>query len=345
MSVSNPVLVEVIRGPLVESQHRGAVAVADASGRLLLALGDVERPIYPRSAVKAMQALPLIESGAADAFALNEDELAVACASHSGDSIHIEAVRSLLAKVGLDENYLACGAHWPISEDTTRELLRSGQRPRAIHNNCSGKHAGMLATAVHLGLDPKGYERADHPVQIMIARIIAEICGVPLDRSRMGIDGCSVPTFALPLAALAAGFARLGNGEGLSPERASAARRLFHACFSEPEHVAGEGRFDTIVLRALSPTCFSKGGAEGVHCASLPQLGLGIALKIDDGAKRGTELAMSEVIATLLPGAGAAIAGQLEGEMLNWRGIAVGRVDASEALRSAVGQLQEAQGR
>jgi L-asparaginase II len=335
----NPVLVEVIRGSLVESRHSGAIAVADANGRLLLALGDVERPIYPRSAVKAMQALPLIESGAADAFALSEGELAVACASHSGDSVHVEAVRSLLAKAGLDESYLACGAHWPISEDTTRELLRSGQRPRAVHNNCSGKHAGMLATAMHLGLDPRGYERADHPVQIMIARIVAETCEIALDRSRMGIDGCSVPTFALPLAALARGFARLGSGEGLPPKGASAARRLFHACFAEPVHVAGEGRFDTIVLRSLAPSCFTKGGAEGVHCAALPELGLGIALKIDDGAKRGAELAMSEVIAALLPEAKQSLAGQLNVEMLNWRGIVVGRVAASETLQRAAGEL------
>jgi L-asparaginase II len=331
----NPVLVEVMRGALVESRHAGAIAVADAGGQLLLALGDVERPIYPRSAIKAMQALPLIESGAADALALSEDELAVACASHSGDSVHLEAVQSLLAKAGLDESYLACGAHWPISEDTTRELLQAGQRPRAIHNNCSGKHAGMLATAMHLGLDPRGYERPDHPVQVMIAGIISETCGTALDRSRMGIDGCSVPTFALPLAALARGFARLGTGEGLPPERASAARRLFHACFAEPVHVAGEGRFDAMVLRAMAPACFTKGGAEGVHCASLPALGLGIALKIDDGAKRGTELAMSELIAALLPDARQRLIGQLDGEMLNWRGIVVGRVAPSEAFKRA----------
>lgn len=335
----NPVLVEVIRGALVESRHAGAIAVADGGGRLLVALGDVERPIYPRSAIKAMQALPLIESGAADTFALNEDELAIACASHSGDSAHVEAVRSLLAKAGLDESYLACGAHWPISEDATRELLRTGIRPHAIHNNCSGKHAGMLATAMHLRLDPKGYERPDHPVQIMIARIVSETCGIALHRPRMGIDGCSVPTFALPLAALAAGFARLGSGEELPSERASAARRLFHACFTEPVHVAGEGRFDTIVLRALAPSCFTKGGAEGVHCAALSDLGLGIALKIDDGAKRGAELAMSEVIAALLSEAKQSLAGQLTGEMVNWRGIVVGRVAPSEALQRATSEL------
>jgi len=342
MSISisgNPVLVEVIRGSLVESYHTGAIAVADAKGRFLLVVGDVERPIYPRSAVKAMQALPLIESGAADAFALSEDELAIACASHSGDREHIEAVRSLLAKAGLDESYLACGAHWPISEDATRELLTTRQRPRAIHNNCSGKHAGMLATAVHLGFETKGYERPDHGVQIMIARIVSETCGVALDRSRMGIDGCSVPTFALPLAAFAVGFARLGSGEALAPGRASAARRLFHACFSEPTHVAGEGRFDTIVLRALAPDCFTKGGAEGVHCAAFSELGLGLALKIDDGAKRAAELVMSEVIAALLPKAKPSLTGQLTDEMLNWRGIVVGRVAPSEGLQRATREL------
>ncbi len=163
---SNPVLVEIVRGSLVESRHTGAIAVADAGGRLVLALGDVECPIYPRSAVKAMQALPLVESGAADAFALSEAELAVACASHSGDRVHLDAVRSLLAKAGLDESTLACGAHWPVSEEATRELMRARQRPRAIHNNCSGKHAAMLATAKHLGLDPRGYEQPDHPVQL-----------------------------------------------------------------------------------------------------------------------------------------------------------------------------------
>ena len=335
----NPVLVEVIRGALAESRHTGAVAISDAHGRLMLALGDVERPIYPRSAIKAMQALPLIESGAADTFALGEDELAVACASHSGDKVHVEAVQSLLAKAFLDESYLACGAHWPISEDATRTLIWARERPRAIHNNCSGKHAGMLATAQHLGLEPRGYERPDHPVQVMIARTISETCDVDLDPSRMGIDGCSVPTFALPLRALARGFARLGSGEGLPPERASAARRLFHACFSEPAHVAGEGRFDTIVLRALAPNCFTKGGAEGVHCASLPKLGLGIALKIDDGAKRGTELVISEIVAALIPEAREALSGQLDGEVLNWRGTRVGRIAPSEALRNAMRAL------
>ena len=339
-ATGNPILVEVTRGAIVESRHAGAIAISDADGHLLLALGDVARPIYPRSAVKALQAIPLIESGAADAFALSDDELAVACASHSGDPVHVEAVRSLLAKAGLDESYLACGAHWPVSEAAARALILAGRRPQAIHNNCSGKHAGMLAASVHLGFEPRGYERPDHPLQVTIARIISEICGTGLDRTRMGVDGCSVPTWALPLGALARGFARFGTGAGLTPERASSAQRLREACFASPVLVAGEGRFDTIVMTALAPAVFVKGGAEGVHCAALPELGFGIALKIDDGAKRATERALTEVLAALLPEASQVLADQLEGEVFNWRGLCVGRLTASAALKRATDGLE-----
>ncbi len=338
-NIANPALVEVIRGTLVESRHAGAIAVADADGSLLFAFGDVERPVFPRSAVKAMQAMPLIESGAADAFGLGDDELVVACGSHSGEAAHVEAVRSLLAKAGLDESYLACGAHWPISEQASRELIRTGRRPQAIHNNCSGKHAGMLAACVQLGFDPRGYAHPGHPLQIMIARFISETCGIGLDQSRMGIDGCSVPTWAMPLGALARGFARLGTGQGLAAERARAASRLLAACFASPVLVAGEGRFDTLVMSKLAPSVFVKGGAEGVHCATLPRLGLGIAVKVDDGAKRGAERTLVEVIAALMPEARAALADQLDGEIVNWRGASVGRIAASPELRRALGSV------
>ena len=340
--ISNPILVEVTRGGVVESRHAGAIAIADADGHLTLALGDVMRPVFPRSAVKALQAIPLLESGAADAFGLGEDELAVACASHSGELVHVEAVRSLLAKAGLDESNLACGAHWPVSERAMRELIAARRRPQTIHNNCSGKHAGMLAACVHLGYDPRGYERPDHPMQVMIRGIISETCGVALTENGMGVDGCSVPTWSLTLAALARGFARFGTGVGLAPGRTEAARRLREACFAHPLLVAGEGRFDTIAMRSLAPELFAKGGAEGVHCASLPGLGLGIALKVDDGAKRGTERALAEVVATVLPRARRALADQLEGEIFNWRGLGVGRIHAGSALVEAVAGLDAA---
>lgn len=335
----NPILIEATRGRLVESSHRGAVAVVDAEGRVLLALGDVARPIYPRSAVKALQAIPLVESGAADAFGLDQAELAVACASHSGDAVHVAAVRSLLAKAGLDESQLACGAHWPISERATQELLRAGKGPQAIHNNCSGQHAGMLATAVHRGLDPGGYEQPEHGVQEEIRRILSESCGIALGRQDMGIDGCSVPSFALPLTALATGFARLGSGRGFARTRGEAARRLMRACFAAPELVAGEDRFDTIVMRRLGPAAFVKGGAEGVHCASLPALEIGIAAKVDDGAKRGTEMVLAHLLSKLIAGADQSLAGTLDGEIRNWRGVRVGKLRPSPEFEAALNGL------
>lgn len=333
---ANPVLVDVYRGDRIESRHRGALAAAGPNGRLLLAFGDVETPVYPRSAVKALQALPLVEGGAAEAFALDDEELAVACASHSGDDVHLRAVQRLLAKAGLEEGALACGAHWPISEVTTRSLIRDGERPRAIHNNCSGKHAGMLAAAAHLGLPTCGYERPRHPLQVMIARTLSETCEVELKDEAMGIDGCSLPTFAMPLRALASGFARFGTGQALPPERTRAARRLMRACFGAPELVAGKDRLDTTVLRGLPHMAFTKGGAEGMHCAALPELGVGLALKVDDGAKRGAEYLVAHVLAALIPTAQSVLARELEGVQENWRGLRVGRLAPSEELMSAL---------
>jgi L-asparaginase II len=218
-------------------------------------------------------------------------------------------------------------------------LSRVGKSPTPIHNNCSGKHAGMLATAVHLGLDPRGYERPEHKVQQEIRRVISEICDVTLEQDEIGIDGCSVPTFALPLAAVATGFARLASGRGLDATRAKAARGLMDSCFAAPDLVAGEGRFDTIVMRGLPQTAFAKGGAEGVHCASLPALGIGIAVKVDDGTKRGAEMALAILLAKLVPGAEHILAAQLAGEMRTWRGVKVGTVGPSPALRAAVRAL------
>jgi L-asparaginase II len=335
----NPILVEVTRGSLVESCHRGAVAIADADGRVLLALGDVERPVYPRSAIKAFQALPLVESGAADAFGLRRVELAIACASHSGEDAHLNAVHSLLTKAGLDEAQLACGAHWPISERASKALTRAGKTPTAIHNNCSGKHAGMVATAVYKGLDPAGYERLGHPIQQEIKRILSETCGVALEDDAIGIDGCSVPTFALPLASVATGFARLASGRGLTSVRAKAAQRLMDACFAAPDLVAGEGRFDTAIMRKLGDAAFLKGGAEGVHCGALPGLGIGVAVKVDDGTKRGAERVLYYLLSRLIPSADQMLVGELAGEIRNWHGERVGTIGPAPALKAAVRAL------
>ena len=336
---ANPVLVEIARGDAVESRHRGAIAIATASGEMVLALGDIDTPIFPRSAVKAMQTIPLVESGAADAFGLNDQELAVACGSHSGDDIHVETVRSLLAKAGVDESQLACGPHWPMSEKAAGELIRAGQRPLPIHNNCSGKHAGMLATARFLGFEPVGYEQPKHKLQVMIARIISDICGIELAQCPMGLDGCSVPTWALPLRELATGFARFGSAGWLPADRQAAAERLLRACFNAPVLVAGEGRLDTIVLTSLAPFVFSKGGAEGVHCAALPDQGLGIAIKIDDGSKRATDRVLAELLAVIAPPAGSILTAHLGGAIRNWRGVQVGQISASAGLQGALSGL------
>jgi L-asparaginase II len=335
-ATANPILVAVRRGTLVESIHRGAVAIADSDGKVAFSLGNIEVPVFPRSGVKLMQAIPLVESGAADAYGLDDGELAIACGSHSGEAKHLAAVRSILAKSSVEERCLACGAHLPLSERAARELERAGRSPSQVHNNCSGKHAGMLATAKHLGLDLEGYERIEHPVQRAIKRVVSETCEVELGPESTGIDGCSVPTFAVPLRSLAHGMARLGTGQDMPVARAVAVRRLMDACFAAPGFVAGEGRLDTIVMRAFGPKVFVKGGAEGVHCAALPDVGFGMAIKIDDGAKRGADTALTEILTALIPGADKILGERFAGEISNWHGQRVGSIAASAEFSGAI---------
>jgi L-asparaginase II len=298
--VTNPVLVEVLRGSVVESRHRGAVFVCDAGGRGVIEIGDVSRPVFPRSAVKAIQALPLVESGAADAYGFGERELALACASHSGEVAHVELARSMLAGAGLDETALECGGHWPLDHDATVALARTGQVPSSLHNNCSGKHAGFLCTCRHVGLAYQGYVSAGHPHQAMIREAMNDVTGAAHDAGNCAIDGCSIPTYAIPVKNLAAGFARMATGAGLSAGRARAARRLFSACMAEPFLVAGTGRADVALMQAAPGRIFVKTGAEGVYCAAVPELGVGIALKCDDGAGRAAEAMIAAVLAKLL---------------------------------------------
>jgi L-asparaginase II len=294
--MANPAVVEVTRGALVESAHRGAGAVVDADGRVVMAFGDSERPVYPRSAVKALQALPLIESGAADRLGLSDKEIALACASHSGGEEHVATARAMLARAGYDEEALECGAHWPLGEDEARALARSGRMPSALHNNCSGKHAGFVCLSCAMGVDPKGYVAPDHPVQREVTASIEAMTGARLSEPMRGVDGCAIPTYAVPLAALARGFARLGTGHGLSPERGKAAARIRAVVAAHPVTVAGRGRFDTEMMGLLGARVFSKSGAEGVACAALPEVGLGLAVKADDGAGRAAQVMIAALI-------------------------------------------------
>jgi L-asparaginase II len=325
--MTNPVAVEVLRGQRVESAHRGAGAVVDADGAILMAFGDVERPIYPRSAVKALQALPLIESGAADRFGLGPKEIALACASHSGEVDHVATASVILAKAARDESALECGAHWPLGEEAARSLARSGRTPSALHNNCSGKHAGFVCLACALGVDPKSYVAPEHAVQREVAAAIAEITQAKLTEDVRGVDGCSIPTYAVPLRALAFGFARFSTGQGLAPERAKAANRIRAAVAAHPAMVAGTGRFDTQVMTILGARAFTKTGAEGVFCAALPELGLGLAVKADDGAGRAAQ-AMIAALIRRFGGFDESLDAQLSPfaspRIVNWRGFETG---------------------
>jgi L-asparaginase II len=298
--MTDPVLVEVMRGEVVESVHRGAVAVCDAGGKPVWEIGDATQRVFPRSAVKAIQALPFVESGAADAYGFGDKELALSCASHSGEPEHVELARSMLAKAGLDETALECGWHWPSSQEATIALARSGGSPNALHNNCSGKHSGFLCTCRHLGIDHRGYVTAGHREQEMIREAMEAVTGAPHDAEHRGTDGCSIPTYAVPLKSFAHGFARMATGHGLGQKRAAAAKRLMGACMAEPFFVSGTGRADVTLMQAAPGRIFVKTGAEGVYCGAVPELGLGIAIKCDDGAGRGAEVVVASVLAKLL---------------------------------------------
>lgn len=332
--MTNPIVVEILRGGRVESAHRGAGAVVDAEGQIAFAFGDIDRPVYPRSAVKAFQALPLIESGAADRLDLSDVEIALACASHSGEERHVALVSAMLAKAGLDAAALECGAHWPLGETAARALARSGRAPSALHNNCSGKHAGFVCLACAEGLDPKGYVAPGHPVQEAVTEALASMTGAQLGPANRAIDGCSIPTYAIPLRALAHGFARFVTGAGLGPERARAAQRIRAAVAANPWAVAGEGRFDTEVMTLLGARVFVKTGAEGVYCAALPDLGLGLAVKSDDGARRAAEMMMAAPLVRF-GGFNEALAPFVSPTLANWNGVTVGGLRPAGPLAQA----------
>lgn len=333
--MSNPVCVEVTRGNLVESRHRGSVAVVDGDGKLVLALGDIERAVFPRSACKAMQALPLVESGAADAYGFGARELALACSSHNGEDEHVALAASMLARAGRDVGALECGAHWSMDQATLIHQARNLDKPTALHNNCSGKHAGFVCGCCHQGIDPEGYVGYDHPLQRQIRETMQSLTGTPLGHDNCGTDGCAIPSYAVPLRSLAHGFARMATGSGLEPLRAKASRRLLEACMAEPFYVAGTGRACTKLMQAAPGRVFAKTGAEGVFCATVPEQGIAIALKCDDGNSRAAEIMVAAILARFFETGGDAHTGLtvLAGKALrNWNGIHVGEIRATAAL-------------
>ncbi len=284
---------------MVESHHRGAAVVAHADGAVVASWGGVAAAVFPRSAVKPLQALALIETGAAERFGVSDQEIALACASHRGEPIHTRTLAAWLERLGLSEEDLECGASPPKDEKTMAAMIGAGQSPSALHNNCSGKHVGFLATALHLGEKTRGYIQPGHPVQKCWRGVVQDMGGEELVDAATGIDGCGIPVIAMSLAALAHAMAHLADPSGLPAARRRAVRRVIAAMTAHPYLVRGRGGFDSLAIEAGAGAVVVKTGAEGVHAAALPGLGLGVALKIDDGAKRAAETAMAALLVHL----------------------------------------------
>jgi L-asparaginase II len=293
------VLIEVTRGPLVESRHLGVAAVLRPDGTIVASWGDIDAPILPRSANKPIQAMALVDSGAIERFGLGDEHIALACASHSGEKRHVETVRAWLKKVGLSEDDLECGTHPPRLQASIEELAREGRTATPAFNNCSGKHSGFLTTAVHYGEPTRGYIKYDHPVQRRLRDVMTVLCGADAHEFPYGTDGCGIPTLATPLKSLARAMANMAEPSRLSNRHAEAAGRIRAAMNAEPFMMAGTGRFCTRINAALPGVAQIKTGAEGVFCGMLPTLGLGIALKMSDGAARAAEVAMATLLGHL----------------------------------------------
>lgn len=293
------IMVRVYRGDMVESIHRGHVAVVNSQGHLLASLGNPNTYIYARSAAKPLQTIPVIEAGAPAKYGFREDEIAVMCASHNGEEEHTRTVHSILEKIGRTTTDLTCGIHEPYHKATAQEMKAHNIQPTPLHNNCSGKHSGMLALACARDYRSEDYSSVEHPVQKEMLRSVAEMSQTPIDEVRLGVDGCGVPVFGLPLDRLARAFARLGDPADLSPRRREACQLIIRSLRAHPQMIAGHDRFDTQLIEATSGQIIGKMGAEAVFALTVPERSLGIAMKIEDGSLRGLYPAILEVLRQL----------------------------------------------
>jgi L-asparaginase II len=341
--MSSRVFVEVVRGPIVESAHYGVAAVVDSAGQVVAQAGDPGLVSYYRSASKPLQAIPLVESGAAAQFGLTPTEIAVITGSHGGEDIHVAAVESILAKIGAGPEVLHCGIHPAYDKPTAAAMRARGEEPTVLNNNCSGKHAGMLALARFHGWPLAGYWEADHPVQQAMRQVIADFCGVPADRIAQGVDGCSVVTFGVPIAAMALSFARLVDPPAEWPAaRRDACAQIVAAMAAHPEMVAGRhGRLDTDLMQVTAGRLIAKAGAEAVYClAQQPgaaQPGLGLAIKLLDGdeggrARNPAVMGLLHAAGLLTPVEAQALAAYAETPVTNRRGDVVGVVRSTVRL-------------
>lgn len=337
-------VVELTRGGITECIHFGSMAVVDSSGNLLTSLGDPNLLTFPRSSMKPLQALPFVEDGGPEHFGLTEEELAILCASHHGTDEHVRVLRSIHAKVGLQEADLQCGVHWPSDKATVLAMRERGEEPTPYRHNCSGKHSGMLAQAALHDYSKSTYLSMDNPLQQRILRTVAEMCDVRQEDMPIGIDGCSAPVFAMPLRNFALAMARLADPFELGEVRAAACKKITHAMMAYPEMVAGPGALDTVLMRVMQGKAAVKGGAEGYQMLSVmpgacgkDSPGIGVALKISDGDpnRRATYATLVGLLKALGFGK------EMESEafrnfntqiLKNWRGLEIGEIRTARPI-------------
>ncbi len=330
-------LAEVTRGGRIESLHAGAVAVVNSRGELLYHAGDPDFPTFTRSTLKPFQALPFMRNGGVAHFGFGSREIALMCASHSGQPMHVELVQAMLAKAGCDEHHLRCGCHVPIHYATTEQRPAAEERFSQLHNNCSGKHAGFLAYCVQHGLPLDTYIDAQHPLQRAIRQDVARIVALPESDLIPGIDGCSAPNYGMPLSHLALGYARLAQGDS-APEYGSELGQLFDAMTSHPELVSGSGRADLAFMQAASGDWVAKGGAEGVQAIGIRSAGLGIAIKVADGNARAlypAAIAVLQQLGLIGVAASTPLAPWMQPLLRNLRGLVTGDIRATVRLVKA----------
>lgn len=332
MSVNPPIEVSLYRGDTVESSHLVHCMIRGRGGEIIDSWGDEDRLISPRSSLKALQALPLVESGAADAFGLGDEEIALACASHNAEPVHMELATRWLAKIGLKVKDLQCGGHLSINTERAHEMIRTGENLKftGLHSDCSGKHCGMLSTARHMGAPVENYLSFDHPVQKRIFETISEMADCDIGQGFCGTDGCSAPNPAIPLKNLTLAFSRLLNHDGLPPVRATACRRLLDAIAKNPYLIGGKDRFDTALIEVTKGNVIGKIGAEGNYMALIRDKGIALYMKVEDGV---FERASFPVLGVLLrklgvldTAADAALAKFTRPILKNWKGLEIGKV-------------------
>ena len=333
----NPVLVNRWRGNAIESRHRGSVAVVEATGRVIAAMGDVQRAVFPRSAIKFLQAIPFVESGAVETYGLDDRHIALACASHNGEPIHAGLAQDWLERIKCDHDDLECGAELPLHQATQFELMSEGRGPQRIHHNCSGKHLGFLSTCKHLGENTSNYRLYNHAAQQRWFEVLESVSNTRVAQLPWGYDGCAIPTLAIPLQRIALAMARFGDVARFDGIRREAVERIHAAITSNPYMVAGKERLCTSLMERLAPHILVKVGAEGVYTAVIPEHGLGIALKIDDGNDAAARVALGAVLQSLglLPGEEISALGEyLRPSVANSRGETIGRIEPSSDWES-----------